>query len=125
MTRFRYVADPLCWSAVALYALNRWELKPHFASPFLHSYLSDLLLIPAALPVVLWLQRRLGLRQVDTPPTWAEMLGHLTVWSIICEVIGPFVLHHGTADLRDVVCYTLGGVLACLWWQRPQRERAA
>jgi hypothetical protein len=119
MNRFGYLRDELFLGAAAGYGVNRWLLKPLVASRFLHGHFNDLLLIPAALPVVLWLQRLSGLRQHDRTPTWAEMLLHLCVWSLICEWIGPFWLKHGTADLWDVIAYAVGGAAACLWWNRP------
>ena len=118
MNRFEYLRDRLFLTAAAGYALNRWLLKSLLPSPFLHGHFNDLLLIPAALPVVLWLQRCAGLRELDVAPSWSEMGLHLVVWSVICEFIGPALLHHGTADVWDVVAYTAGGVLACLWWNR-------
>lgn len=122
MKQFAYLRDPLFLAAAAVYALNRWWLTHAFASPFLHGYLNDLLLLPAALPVVLWVQRRLGLRERDGAPAWTEMWLHLAVWSVICEVIGPHCWPHGTADTWDVLAYALGGVAACLWWQRPAKQ---
>jgi hypothetical protein len=124
MSRFGYLRDRLFLAAVAGYTLNRWLLKPLFPSPFLHGHFNDLLLIPAALPVVLWLQRIFGLREHDLTPSWAEMIFHLAVWSLICEFIGPYWLHHGTADLWDVVDYAVGGIAACLWWNRSTRQIA-
>lgn len=118
MKRFGYWRDPLFITAAAGYGLNRWWFKPLSAAPFLRGQFNDLLLLPAALPVVLWVQRRLGLRPHDRMPAWSEMLLHLAVWSVICEFIGPHWFHHGTADAWDVVAYTAGGILACLWWHR-------
>lgn len=127
MNRFGYWRDRLFLAAVIGYGLNRWLIKPLSASPFLRGQFDDLLLIPAALPLVLWVQRQLGLRHHDLPPTWSEMLLHLAVWSVICEFIGPLWLHHGTADAWDVLAYTVGGILACLWWHRaaPKYSRVA
>ena len=124
MNRFAYMRDPLFLLASTGYALNRWVLKPRVTSPFLHGHFNDLLLIPAALPVVLWLQRVSKLRNHDRAPSWREMLLHLGVWSVICEFIGPFWLHYGTADIWDVAAYAVGGVAACLWWNRPARRCA-
>jgi hypothetical protein len=118
MSRFGYLRDPMFLAAAIGYATNRWLLKPLLASPFLHGHFADLLLIPAALPVVLWVQRLVGLRKHDLAPSWSEMVLHLAVWSLICEFIGPHWLHHGTADVWDVVAYATGGVAACLWWNR-------
>src|ERR1700743_879480 len=99
MNRFRYGRDPLFLLASVAYALNRWVLKPLVPSPFLHNHFNDLLLIPAALPGLLWVQRILGLRQPDRMPTWPEILMHWLVWSIVCEWIGPFYFHMGIADI--------------------------
>ena len=118
MNGFAYLQDRLFLLAAVSYTLNRWLLKPLIPSPFLHGYFNDLLLIPAALPVVLWLQRSLGLRTHDHSPSWSEATLHLVVWSLICEWIGPLWFHHGTADAWDVAAYATGSVVACLWWNR-------
>lgn len=115
--RFRYALDPLCLAACALYALNRWVLKPAFpASTFLHGHLADVLLIPAALPLVLWLQRRLAVRTHDATPSVGEVAMHLVVWAILAEGVGPFFLHQGTADGWDIAAYSAGAVASSVWW---------
>ena len=48
---FRYAFDPLCMGACALYALNRFLIKPYVGPGFFHSHFNDVLLIPAALPL--------------------------------------------------------------------------
>lgn len=128
MNRFGYLHDRLFGFSLAAYALNRLVILPHFgiyvrshfpwAWAFLHGHFDDLLLIPAALPVVLWLQNNTGLRPHDRPPSWSEMLGHLAVWSVMAKVVGPFWLHIGVADPWDLLCFTGGGVAAMLWWHR-------
>ena len=117
MKRFGYAVDPLCLVACGLYALNRWWLAPHVGGTFLEGYFNDLLLIPAALPLVLWLQRRVGCRLNDQPPGWSEIALHLVVWSITAEAIVPRLLSHATADWRDVVAYACGAAVAGCWWQ--------
>lgn len=118
MSRFGYLRDPLFLLSSAAYALNRWVLKPRIPSPFLHNHFDDLLLIPAALPVMLWIQRVLALRKNDLFPTWPEILLHWAVWSAVCEWIGPFYFHLGVADAGDVVSYAAGGIAAGWWWNR-------
>ena len=115
---FRYALDPICLSACALYTLNRWLIQPICSWPFLHQYLDDIVLIPAALPIILGMQRWWGLRGHDRPPTAAEILGHLAVWSFIAELIGPYLFPWVVGDLGDIVAYTLGAVLAGMWWNR-------
>jgi hypothetical protein len=129
MRRFGYLHDRLFGFSLAAYALNRLVVRPHLGWffhayapwlwPFLHSHCDDLLLMPAALPVMLWIQRLLGLRRQDGAPGWGEMLAHLAIWSIMCKVVGPFYLHIGVADPWDVLFFAAGGIAACLWWNRP------
>jgi len=118
MRRFGYWKDPLFLLSSAAYALNRWILKPRMHSPFLQDHFDDLLLIPAALPLVLGAQRLLGLRADDKAPSASEVILHWAVWSVVCEWIGPFWFHVGVADIWDVAAYGAGAVAAWLWWNR-------
>ena len=122
-TRFRYALDPLCLLACACYAIDRFILKPHIESSFVHGQLSDLLLIPCALPLVLWIQRRLGFRAHDHAPNAGEIVLHLVVWSIVAELLAPLFLA-GTADPRDVVAYAVGAALSWGWWNLLRRSES-
>ena len=132
MNRFGYLRDRLFEISLAAYAFNRLVVRPHaigffhshlhWAWPFLHSHFDDLLLMPAALPVVIWIQRLTGLRQHDRPPSWREMAFHLAVWSVMSKIVGPFYVHIGVADPWDVLCFAAGGIAACLWWHRPAAQ---
>jgi len=116
--RFGYFSDRLFLLGCSLYAINRWGLKPRIHSPFLHDHFNDLLLIPCALPLLLWLHRRLNLRSHDQPPSLTEISLHLAVWSVLFEVIGPHIMPHSTGDPWDVIAYVVGGLCAGLWWHR-------
>lgn len=124
MKRFAYLWDPLFLVGCALYAANRWLIKPHVHSGFFHNWFADCLLIPCALPVMLLIHRRLGLRAHDRPPTAAEIAGHFIGWSVLFEIIGPHIMHT-TGDPWDAVAYAAGGVLAYCWWHHPARFKAA
>lgn len=117
MKPFRYALDPFCLLCCVLYALNRWLVKPHVNSVFLHGYFNDSLLIPCALPIILWMQRQTGLRKNDNTPDIAEILFHLVIWSILFEWIGPHIMRV-TGDFLDVVAYTGGAIIAWAWWNR-------
>ena len=119
---FRYFRDPLFLGSCAAYALNRWLLKPHLDSTFLHSYFNDALLIPCALPLALLLQRWLRLRSHDRRPQLGEIALHLCAWSILFEWIGPHLMKRATGDPWDVAAYVAGGVLAGLWWRWQQHQ---
>ncbi len=119
MKRFGYWRDPLFLGCCFLYALNRWGLKPHSHSKLLHGQFDDLLLIPCALPLALWAQRRLGLRTHDRFPQPDEIALHLAIWAVICELVGPLVLPV-TGDWKDVLAYAIGAGLAWGWWRRQE-----
>lgn len=123
MNAFGYLRDRLFLASCALYALNRWLLKPRVHSPFLHNHFNDLLLIPCALPPLLWMQRWLKLRTHDLVPTWGEITLYLLVWSVLFEVIGPHIMPWTVGDVWDAVAYIVGGGLAGLWWHRHQLFR--
>ena len=119
MNRFRYAFDPLCLLACAAYGVNSWVVPHAWKGWFLKDYFNDILFIPAALPLILWLQRRFGLRTIDARPEWSEIVFHLVVWSIAAEVIAPKLFAHAVGDPWDVVAYAGGALVAGLIWHRP------
>lgn len=124
--RFRYLTDPVFIVGCCLYALNRLLLAPTWGSqwPFLHHHFNDTLLIPSALPPLLWLQRLTRLRAHDRPPTPAEILGTLALWSFLFEWIFPRYFDRGVSDPLDVVAYSLGALVAHQAWgfSRPHSK---
>jgi hypothetical protein len=118
---FRYCGDPLFLAGCALYALNRWGLKPLIDSAFLHNWFADVLLIPCALPPLLWLQSRFGIRPRQKSPAWQEIGFHLAIWSVLFEVAGPLICGHAVGDWRDVLAYAGGGLIAGWWWNVDRR----
>lgn len=118
MPRFRFFRDALFLAGCAAYALNRWWIAPRAGPGFMMFHFNDLWLIPCALPPVLWIQSRLGLRAPHDPPSVTEIAGHLIVWSVLFEWIGPRFLPHAQGDPMDVAAYAAGALVAGLWWQR-------
>jgi hypothetical protein len=81
---FRYFADPVCIACLIIYPINRWYLKPHrIGGHFTVAWLNDVLCLPLFLPMILYLQRRLGVRWNDDPPRMWEVLQN---WVIFCVV---------------------------------------
>ncbi|MBL9203743.1 MAG: hypothetical protein JNN01_01560 [Opitutaceae bacterium] len=116
MSRFHYARDPLCLAACACYLVNRWLVPVELKGIFLRNYLADTLLIPAALPLILWVQRRTGLRTTDLRPDWREILLHLVVWTVGAEAIAPHLFSRATGDPWDAVAYAGGAILSGLVW---------
>ncbi len=117
--RFGYLADRTFIGACFLYAANRFWGKPLLGDslPFLRNHLDDCLLIPAALPPLLYLFRKLGLRYADSPPMLREIAWWTLLWSIAFEWAFPRFLHKGVADWRDVLAYAAGATVSWLLWR--------
>ena len=118
--KFRYLADPICLGAVVIYLVNRLWMKPFgISGTFGQWYLNDVLCLPLFLPVILWVQRRIGLRLHDGPPRVWEIFQHWAIFSIVFEVILPRwpQVFRTTADPWDVVAYLAGGMGAWMWWK--------
>ncbi len=118
MTHSRYGANWLCLLSWVTYAANRFVLVPAHWPSFFHEHLDDLLLVPALLPPVLWVQGWLGLRADDRPPRASEVVLHTVVWSFIAEVVAPQLTARAVADPLDVVAYAVGAFGAWLVWSR-------
>jgi hypothetical protein len=118
--RFRYWADPACISAAVTYVIGRWMLKPYgIGGDLVSGYLNDLLCLPMFLPLILYVQRRLGLREHDLPPRMWEIVQHWIIFSVVFEIILPMFpnLFRSTRDALDSVAYLAGGLTAWLWWR--------
>lgn len=116
---FRYLRDPLFLFSVALFAANRWILKPHLSWPILHNSLNDLLCIPVWVPFMLYVMRRFKMRDNDGPPTGPEILVPLIFWSFVFEVWLPHVNlgpENMVGDPKDVLAYAAGAAAAWMWW---------
>jgi hypothetical protein len=116
---FAYLADKTFLAACFLYAANRFWGKPQFGDslPFLRCHFDDCLLIPAALPPLLCVFRRFGLRRHDSPPNLREIAEWTLLWAITFEWAFPRFLGRGIGDWRDVIAYALGGLVSWRLWQ--------
>ncbi|MFZ4597242.1 MAG: hypothetical protein ACOYNN_01225 [Terrimicrobiaceae bacterium] len=109
---FRYAWEPLCLVALGAYAANRWVFHP----TFLQGWFNDILLLPAALPIFLWMERKIGLRKTDVPPRGREIAFYFVAWSVAAEIIAPRFFSRSTADPLDVVWYAVGAVVCYVVW---------
>jgi len=109
--RFRYWRDPACVVAVAAYAINRWFVPVALQAPWWRGHFADALLIPAGVPLWLWIERRLGWRHDDRMPRWREIGFALVAWTIAAELIAPRLFSGATGDARDAAAYVAGAVV--------------
>jgi hypothetical protein len=125
---FLYLRDPLFLFCLATYFVNRFVLKKIWDSGFVHEHLNDLICIPFWVPIMLFCQRRLGLRSSDESPRPGELVIPLLIWSWLFEIILPrteLMAGYCVADYLDIVYYALGALMAAVfwrWWYRPRKE---
>jgi hypothetical protein len=124
---FAYLADKTFLAACFLYATNRFWGKPHFGDsiPFLRCHFDDCLLVPAALPPLLYVFRKLGLRRDDSPPSLREVAEWTFLWAVTFEWAFPRFLGRGIGDWRDVIAYAVGGLVSWRLWQRGSQPLVA
>jgi hypothetical protein len=129
--RFRYLRDPVFLTAVALYLLNRFAIKPYTGNTndFFHCWLNDLVCIPFWLPLILRLRRALGLREHDAPPTVNELVALCALWSLVFEFVVPAtalrtLFPNAVGDPVDVFMYVSGALLAGLLWRSGEAPPA-
>lgn len=122
---FGYWRDPICLSAAATYIGYRWLIPVAWQTPLWSGHFADLLLIPAGLPLWLWLERRIGWRSDDQMPRWREIAFALVTWAVAAELIAPRMFSQATGDVWDAVAYACGAVIAGLLWQRGTGPRDA
>jgi hypothetical protein len=117
--RFRYLRDPLFLCCVAIYFVNRFLFKAIWKDGFVHEHLNDLLCIPFWVPIMVFAQRKLGLRDGHDRPRASEIAIPLLLWSWLFEIVLPHTEIMGrscTADHLDILFYSLGAVLAGVFW---------
>lgn len=117
-TGFRYGFDPLCGLCCCAYAINSGVLAPLVGGVFLRGYFNDLLLIPCALPWVLWIHGALGWRSGSAYPSGAEIWGHCLIWGLVAEGLGPLLFAGSVGDVGDLAMYSIGALVAHRWWRR-------
>jgi len=114
---FLYWRDPLCLGAAATYVGYRCLIPIAWQTALWSGHFADLLLIPAGLPLWLWLERRIGWRSDDQMPRWCEIAFALVTWTVAAELIAPRMFSQATGDMWDAVAYACGAVIAGLWWR--------
>ena len=56
---------------------------------FVHHHLNNLICIPFLVPIMLYAERKLGVRRHDAVPQWYEVLIPIVVWSLVFEDLLP------------------------------------
>ncbi len=111
-----FFRDPMWMVAMACYASHRCWQWYFPGAGWMDSYWNDFLMLPCALPLILWLYGLLGLRDDSIKPLGIEILGHGILWGLMAEMVGPLVFDHSVGDPWDLVAYAAGGLVLYLRW---------
>jgi hypothetical protein len=79
------------------------------------------LCLPLFTPIILYIQRHLGVRQHDRFPRVWEIAQHGVIFTIVFQVITPRFprVFTSAGDPYDIIAYFAGGVIAGLIWAKP------
>lgn len=114
---YKFLKDKLFIISVILYLINSLTIRMGINNNyFMRNYFNDLLLIPVALPIVLYLIKLFKFRN-DNYPSFSEIFICLIVWSIMFEFVGPKIMNKGTADIYDVLAYSVGAIISYAIWR--------
>jgi hypothetical protein len=124
---FRYIRDPLFVTAVLLFLVHRVLviLAPEWRTSVVRGHFGDLLLVPVALPPLLWVSATLGYRPKAAAPSALEVSAVTLVWAVAFELVGPAVSQKATSDPLDVLAYAAGGFVSWGIWSSLHKVRSS
>lgn len=112
--RLNYAFGPIkSWFYLSLWLLfiiHQLLEDLRLSNSFFRSYLDDLLVVPIVLPATLALMRLIFYRKIRCLSVFMTV-SFVLLLSILFEVILPKVNALYTADLWDVFCYAIGGIV--------------
>lgn len=123
--RFGYLKDPLFITFFCLYWVHRGVANLDCSTPFLRSYLNDLLCAGFWVPILVWATKQCRLRSHDGPPSAVEIVIPLLIWSVVFEA-WPIVIDllkvPSVADPNDILAYWFGAMVAAAFWRWHYRS---
>ena len=81
-----------------------------YGGTFARSYFGDFLGLIVLVPLFVFFQTSLGIQRKEFIP-FHEILFYWVLISVVFEVVVPYFLKRGSADIIDVICYLLGGLV--------------
>src|SRR5688572_12226839 len=103
------IRNPVFLICLFMYGLHWGLAKTGFTIPLLQHYLNDLLCMPLVLTVTVFLQRSFFYRTSGYVLTSYQVGLAMAYFSLAFEVILPLFMPRYTADIFDVLAYSLGG----------------
>lgn len=115
--KFKYLYDPLFLGSLLIYIICKSISLDNnsFAFVFWNHYLTDILLIPVAIPIIL-LPLKLFRLRIDSAPNFKEIFLPLVIWSVLFEIVAPYFFATTTGDYYDILAYCFGALISWLSW---------
>ncbi len=121
MLNYCFWKDKLFLISSLIYFFNTYYLKHLIKVDFFQNYLNDILLIPCALPPLIYLYVKLKLRNQKSFPTTLEVFSFFIFSSFVFECLGPKYLNKGVADYFDILAYAIGGIISNYFWNKNSK----
>jgi prepilin signal peptidase PulO-like enzyme (type II secretory pathway) len=99
---------------------NRLLEAGGFFIPFVHSWLDDVLCLPVVLYAMLFIFRNFLLFDNAYSFPVVYIAGTVALYSFVFEYYLPKYTHRFTADIDDVICYAVGGLIFYLFLNRKE-----
>lgn len=94
----------------------------HIYTPFIHSYLDPLLLMPILLHFLLWEKRLLLKRGIAFTFSSRQLFIYFAIISFVTEYLFPKWNSGFTADIWDIACYGLGTLIFGTCFNKPYND---
>lgn len=112
--------DPWIYIILCLSFIGYKLVEPSYPSiPFFHTYFEDILAIPIILKSALIIINNLSRRYIHYKIKGIDVLIILVFFSIYFEWYLPRVDQRFTADVFDILCYSIGAVFFALKMNQP------
>jgi hypothetical protein len=113
--------NPVFLVCLFIFGVHYGLVRLGFSVPVLQHYLNDLLCLPLALSVTLFLQRSFFYRHSAYVLTAYQVGLAAAYFSLAFEVIFPLFMKRYTADILDVVAYSVGGFIFYKFINHPEK----
>jgi len=108
----KYVALYQMFIGMILYS-GHYFLKNYsndYKTTYIRNHLGDFLALIVCVPLFVNIQIIFNVRD-STKIRFSEIAFFFCIFSVLYELICPYLLHRMTADIVDVVYYALGGIM--------------
>jgi len=108
----KYVALYQMFIGMMLYSLHYFlrTFSNNYQTTYIRNYLANFLVLIVCVPLFVNIQILFKVRKSEKIKL-SEIVFFFFIFSILYEIICPYLLHRMTADIVDVLFYAIGGIV--------------